>query len=130
MPGQESETRELMCELTAAELLQRGDAMADAELRIEQLKEKRGELGELIKADRTLRRKLAGAIDSGKERRDVHCVWIEDYVHSCARLIRQDTGECVDTRALTAADRQRGMFEDPPARQSKSTDPNDDRFNA
>lgn len=106
MPEPQSETRELLCDLNATELLQRGEAMADAELAIEQLKLKRGELGDKLKAERALRRKLAGVIDSGTERRDVRCVWIEDFAKNCYRLIRQDTGLEIDTRAMTAADRQ------------------------
>lgn len=111
MPEPETETRELPCQLTKPELLERGDAMADAELRIEQLKLKRGEVSDAIKAERLLRRKIAGVIDTGIERRDVRCVWIEDFTHNVAQLIRQDTGECVDTRALTAADRQRDLYD-------------------
>lgn len=110
MPEQESETRELACELTQSELLARGDAMADAELRIERLKLQRGEVSDKIKAERALRRKLAGAIDTGIEHREVRCVWIEDFAHNCFQLVRQDTGEVVDTRAMTAADRQEDMF--------------------
>lgn len=109
MPEPESEIRELQCELNPTELLQRGDAMADAELEIEQLKLRRSELGDKLKAQRALRRKLAGVIDGGTERRDVRCVWIEDFSKNCYRLVRQDTGLEIDTRAMTAADRQEPM---------------------
>jgi hypothetical protein len=108
MPEQ-TETRELACKLNDTELLQRGDAMADAELQIEQLKLKRGELGDKLKAQRALRRKFAGVIDSGEERRDVRCVWQRDDAKNCFRLVRQDTLAEIDTRAMTAADRQEDM---------------------
>jgi hypothetical protein len=107
MPGQpESETRELLCELNTTELLQRGETMADAELRIEQWQLKRGTIGDKIKAERALRRKLAGIIDTGTEMRDVRCVWIEKFEQNCFELVRQDTGAVIDTRAMTAKDRQ------------------------
>lgn len=110
MTEPESETRELPCELTPAELAARADAMAEAELAVERLKLERGEVSDAIKAQRLLRRKLAGVIDTGIERRDVRCVWTEDFTHNCFHLVRQDTGEVVDTRAMTAADRQENMF--------------------
>ena len=103
------ETRELWCELTESELLARGDSMAECELKIEQLKLKRGTIADAIKAQRAERRKLAGVIDAGKEQRDVRCVWIERFEQNCYELIRQDTGALVDTRAMTASDRQRGL---------------------
>jgi hypothetical protein len=112
MPEPEIETRELSCELNQAELLARGDAMADAELRIEQLKLERGAVTDQIKNEQILRRKLAGVIDSGNELRQVRCVWVEDFPKNCFRLIRQDTGAEVDQRAMSAADRQEDMFDD------------------
>lgn len=110
MPDREDvETRELQCTLTESELLARGAALAEAELQIERLKLKRADVSAEIKAQRELRRELAGVIDTGTERRDVRCVWIEDFSKNCFRLIRQDTGEEVDTRAMTADDRQLAM---------------------
>jgi len=124
----ETEIRELLCELTPAELLQRGDAMADAELQIERLKLDRANLSAEIKAQREVRSELAVVIDSGTERRDVRCVWIEDFSKNCFRLIRQDTGEEVDTRAMTAADRQEDMFEDEHGTNNGRAHPDDDEF--
>jgi hypothetical protein len=127
MAEPETETRELLCELTQAELLQRGDSMAVSELRVEQLKLKRGEVSDKIKAERALRRKLAGIIDTGREERDVPCVWIGDFVHNCFTCVRQDTGEVIDTRAMTAADRQEDMGFDAerPARRHVDADPDE-----
>jgi hypothetical protein len=112
MPEPDTETRELACELNQAELIARGDEMADAELRIEALKLERGGVTDQIKNEQILRRKLAGVIDSGKELREVRCVWVEDFPKNVFRLIRQDTGAEVDTRAMSAADRQEDMFEE------------------
>jgi hypothetical protein len=102
----EVEQRELSVELTEAELRERGDRMAEAELQIETLKGERRELNAAIKAQVDLRAKLAHTIDSGVEARDVRCKWIEDFDKNCWRLVRQDNGATVDTRAMTAADRQ------------------------
>jgi len=112
MPEPEIETRELLCELTETELLQRGDQMADAELRVQQLKLKRGKVSDEIKREQIVRYELASVIDTGKEARDVECVWMPDYAHSVFRLMRRDTGEIVETRVMSAADRQMGMLDD------------------
>lgn len=114
MPSDDIEVRELSCTLTESELLARGEAMADAELQIEQLKAERAGVTEQIKNQRVLRRKLAGVIDSGTEKREVRCAWIEDFVHNCFHLVRQDTGEVIDTRAMTADDRQEALFDGKP----------------
>jgi cobalamin biosynthesis protein CobT len=88
--------------------------MADAELRIEELELERSGVSESIKHQRELRRKLAGVIDSGTEKRDVRCAWIEDFAQNCFHLVRQDTGEVIDTRAMTAGDRQEALFDGEP----------------
>lgn len=123
MPELETETRELPCELTEAELLARGDAMAEAELRIEQLELERGQVSDAIKAQRAVRRKLAGVIDSGREQRDVRCVWIAHFTRNCRELVRQDTGEVIDTRVMTAEDRQEGLDFEPERPVRRHVDP-------
>jgi len=114
MPSPDIEVRELSCTLTESELLARGEAMADAELQEEQLKAERAAVSEQIKDQQVLRRKLAGVIDSGTEKRDVRCAWIEDFAQNCFHLVRQDTGEVIDTRAMTADDRQEALFDGEP----------------
>jgi hypothetical protein len=114
MPSPDIEVRELSCTLTESELLARGEAMADAELQEEQLKAERAGVTEQIKGRQVLRRKLAGVIDSGTEKRDVRCAWIEDFAQNCFHLVRQDTGEVIDTRAMTADDRQEALFDGEP----------------
>lgn len=111
MPSDDIEVRELSCQLTEGERLARGAAMADAELRIEELELERSGVSESIKHQRELRRKLAGVIDTGTEKRDVRCAWIEDFAQNCFHLVRQDTGEVIDTRAMTGDDRQEALFD-------------------
>lgn len=105
----EIEMRELPCELTEAELLQRGDAMAECEMAIDKLKDKRGKLSKKIGEKRKERFELAEVIERGEEPRDIQCKWIEDFTHNLKRLIRQDTGEEVEQLTMTAAERQLSM---------------------
>lgn len=105
------EMRELPCALTEAELLARGDAMADCELVIDKLKEKRTKLTKKIGEKRKERFELGTVIDRGEETRDVRCVWIDDFTHNLKRLIRQDTGDEVEQVTMTAEDRQLAMDE-------------------
>ncbi len=102
----EVEHRPLPVKLTDAELLERGESMAAAELAIDALREKRALIGRGIKDEEKKRAELAAVIERGTEDRQVRCAWIEDYPHNVWNLVRQDTGETVDTRAMTAADRQ------------------------
>jgi chromosome segregation ATPase len=109
MLGPDTETRELPCELTDAELLQRGDAMAECEMAIDKLKDKRSKLSKKIGEKRKERFELAEVIESGEEPRDVQCKWIEDFTHNLKRLIRQDTGKEVEQATMSAAERQLSM---------------------
>lgn len=54
--------------------------------------------------------KLQHVVHNGAEVRPVEVVTRYDYVHSVARVIRVDTGETVETRAMTAAEKQEEMF--------------------
>ncbi len=103
------EQRELMCKLTEAELLQRGETMAEAELEIAKLKEERKGINGTIADLSATRNKLAKVIEDGEELRAVDCTWIEDIKQNVHNLIRQDTGELVTSRAMTAADHQLGL---------------------
>jgi len=98
--------RELPCKLTDDELRMRGDAMAEAELEVDKLKAERRALNKKIFARTDERNKLAHVIDAEEEVRPVICKWIADLDHNAWNLIRQDTGDRVEQRAMTAADRQ------------------------
>lgn len=100
------EKRMLHVQLTEAELLTRGEAMSKAELRIEALKEERSDLTKLIGVEVKARAELAHTIERGSEERSVRCAWIEDWSANAMNLVRQDTGETVDMRPMSALDRQ------------------------
>lgn len=104
--AQRTETRQLPVQLTEAELLTRGEAMSKAELRIEALKAERSDLTKLIGIEVKARAELAHAIDCGTEERPVRCAWVEDWSANAVNLVRQDTGEIVDMRPMSALDRQ------------------------
>lgn len=100
------EQKELECALNDDELRARGAEMATAELDIDKLKLKRSGLNGEIADLRAKCAKLAEAIDSGVETRMVACVWIEELSQNAKRLVRQDTGETIDTRSLEVAELQ------------------------
>ena len=98
--------RELMVKLTDDELNIRGESMAEAELKIERLKLDRKRVNALISEQVDLRNKHAHVIDTGEESRTVICKWIAVDKENRWSLVRQDTGAEVETKAMTAADRQ------------------------
>lgn len=106
------EERELPVKLNEKELLARGDAMAECELAIETLKIERLQLNKRIKAQIDERGKLGHIIDREAEDRTVKCEWRPDYPKNVFRLVRLDTQEEVDTRAMTGSDRQGSLSVD------------------
>jgi len=116
--------RELACKLTADELLQRGDAMAECEMAIDKLKDKRGKLSKKIGEKRKERFDLAEMIERGEETREVNCEWREDFAKNVKRLIRRDTGDEVEQVTMTAAERQL-MIESPSPGRDETIDIDD-----
>lgn len=106
----EREQRELMCELTEPERLLRGERLAQCEIEQEGLREKRRGLNGGIAELRAEATKLAEVIDAGEESRVVECTWIEDAPQNRFKLVRQDTGAEVDSRAMTFKDHQGDLF--------------------
>lgn len=105
----EREQRELECLLGDDERLQRGDALADARLEIERLKATRKGLnGQIADLDDQVL-KLAGVVDTGKELRMVGCTWTPDYASGMTVCTRDDTGDAIEQRSLTAGDRQTSL---------------------
>jgi ribosomal protein L9 len=98
--------RELACKLTEQELLERGDRMAEAELKIEAHKAERKHVNAQIAQQVEQRALLAHVIESGVELRSVTCKWIADRATNQWRLVRQDSGAEVEARPMTAGDHQ------------------------
>jgi hypothetical protein len=110
----EHEQRELDCTLTEPEALVRGDEMAAAEVEIEGLESQRKGLNGQIADLRERRRVLAHVIESGTEKRMVQCTWTADYGTGMTTCVRDDTGEVLAQRPLTAGDRQTNLLPVPP----------------
>lgn len=99
------ETRDLACRLTDVELQKRGKQMSDVELEVEEWKLERAGVSAKIRTGESRRAELAHVIDKGEETRPVRCTWSADYGKNVWRLKRSDTQAEVDTRAMTAHDR-------------------------
>lgn len=108
MPGPKDApfNKQLLCRLTDSEVLRKGEALAAARLLIEELKDQRKAVNERINAQQDEVLKLAQLIDARSEERDVPCKWVEDFTHKVRKLIRQDTGEEVESAIMTADDLQ------------------------
>lgn len=98
--------RTLPVQLTQAELIERGQRMALAELKIETLKSERKMLNARITEQVELRAALGHTIDLGLEDRWVQCKWSADYQAKQWVLRRLDTAEQIETRTMTADDLQ------------------------
>lgn len=116
-------TRHLPCPLTDAEVSDRvreakatGDAILELTGRIARLAEDT----KAAKADVDLKqrdvRRLVKIADAREEPRDVECRWTYDLASNSATLVRLDSGEMVESRAITSEERkeleQRPLFEE------------------
>jgi len=117
----ETVTRPLLCKLTDAELRERGDQIAAAELRADVLKAERKRLNAAIREQTDLRAMLAKVIDDRAETREVTCEWRPDYKRKQWGLYRGDSGEQLpESREMTEADMQERLpFGDAPKGKGK-----------
>ena len=104
------ETRSLPCVLTEPELLERGNRVADVLRDLEDLDEKRKQAaadfkGRIDVLDATARQ-LGKEIRTKTEYRMVEVVRETDYRRNVAEVVRSDTGEVIESRPLTPAERQ------------------------
>jgi len=112
---QEVETvvRELECELTEAELLERGEAMAACESTIKEFKDERRRLNASMREQSDKRGDLGKIIETKHETRDVPCRWEPDFEARIYSLIRTDTGAEVERRDMPEADLQMRLIPSP-----------------
>lgn len=103
-------SEELRCELSDAEVQQRGQDAARLLMQIDQLDEEKraaaADYKEQIKAKETELRKLGREIRERAEHRDVPCVTRPNAAAGVMETIRLDTGELVRSRPLTHEERQ------------------------
>lgn len=101
-----SVVRELPCELTDAELLERGHSMAECETHVDELKAERRRLNASIRAQSDRRADLAKIIEAKCEARDVPCTWQPDFELKRYDLVRGDTGASIEQCEMPEADLQ------------------------
>jgi hypothetical protein len=107
--------RSLPCKLTPEEKLQRVEQFAieserKAQTEIEQQRAKE-EFKDRSLAHQHAISALSNAIRSGQELRPVDCEEVPDYGRGMWDLMRLDTGEFVESRGMSDAERQRDIRE-------------------
>lgn len=110
MSDNKTEYRSVQVNLTEAERSERGKALArevDSYTEVEStMKLEAAKYREELKAKRAKIDLLARVVDTGRETREVPCHWRAQHARGIAILVRADTSETVDTRPLTAEERQ------------------------
>lgn len=119
-------TIELECDLTDAELQDRGEQMAADERAVERLKLRRKALNADIRGKLDHMTVLAIAIDSRKESREVQCTWRPDYDRKQWDLTRDDTERVIRTRAMSKLDLQTKLPLDSAPQLEAAADAEDD----
>lgn len=110
MPTENTVTRELIVNLSEAELRERGDEMALAELDAAKLAEERKQLNAAIRAHTDKRKRLATVIDTRKETREVVCEWVPNYQKKRWQLVRADNRDKLpEERDMTPVDLQQRL---------------------
>lgn len=110
MPAEVIE-RLLPVKLNDAEVRERGKQMAEQELQIAELKAERKSLNAKINEHVSERERLARVVESETESRPVRCHWEVNSKAELVILFRDDKREEIESRPLTAADRQLALPE-------------------
>lgn len=84
-------------------------AFDDYEVLEEQKKEAGKNFTKQMRDKRAVISQLSRVVKVGLEPRVVVCRWVEDFPHNVKRLVRQDNGEVVEQRPLSAEERQLRM---------------------
>lgn len=112
-PGEPVFQKELPVELSDIELLERGEEHAKAKLEHERLLRERtevtGKLNGKIREVNLTCSKLAKVVNDGTEDRLVDVQWQEDRPHQIKRLVRLDTKEVIEERAMTSDELQEDL---------------------
>jgi hypothetical protein len=108
-PKQKTIKRTLVCKLSAEELSSMGVEMGETEVAIEKKKAAVSELNEAKRKLEGHRNALGHALEAGEEEREILCYVNEDFVSNTVRVVRSDTGETIEERTMSAAERQIGL---------------------
>lgn len=115
MEKPEKITKILHCRLTDTELLVLGDEMACAMGACGQLESAKKQSADDFKAQ--IEKKyaeisdLAGKVRTKEIDRAVECTVTVDFEHKAVRIVRDDTGEVIEERAMTATECQAALFD-------------------
>jgi hypothetical protein len=108
-------TKTLHCRLTDTELLVLGDEMACAMGAVATLEANKKQSADDFKAQ--IEKKygeigiLAGQVRTKEIDRAVECTVTVDFEHRCVRTVRDDTGEMIEERPMTATECQAALFD-------------------
>lgn len=109
-----TETRELTCDLSDEDVIERAKALAHALSEVNVLEVQRRasakHFGEDIKALEREVEKLAVSIRTRQELREVECLEKREFRTNEVVVVRTDTGDVIDSRAMTIEERQECLF--------------------
>jgi len=110
----EETTRLLWAPFAEDEVRHKYESLSNVTLQIDQHEEEKknltGSLTARIKALKTEQKALARELHAGGEKRNVDCEVIRDLGRGLYVIMRKDTGEVIESRPLTAEERQGRMF--------------------
>lgn len=101
-----NESRKLICELTDAEVKERGEELAQELKGITELEVERARVNAKIKPKQQRVEQLVAAIDTKREEREVECDWCFEWSKGVKVLVRSDTFEEVQTTQISEEERQ------------------------
>lgn len=105
-------TKELPCEMTEEERRERRALVTEHALDLADIEAQMEVLRAGAKDHKKIIEKAAGELRNGKIVRDVRCHEEQVFADNSVVLKRDDTGEVVEERAMTGADRQLAMVEE------------------
>lgn len=101
-----NETRNLVCQLTEHELIERGQELDQVLKDIAGLIQERAAVNAKIKPKEQRVEKLVTIIDTKEEVREVECDWSFNWNSGVKTLYRSDTQEKLESKPITDAERQ------------------------
>lgn len=112
-PTGKTEKRQLYCKLTQVEFIERATEFARLSSEVDEIDVERKAVAKGFK-DRiggvhARMAVLRGAVKERREKRDVACSWHADWASKSMLLRRDDTGEVIDARTMTADEVQQGF---------------------
>ena len=114
MAEQKYFSRSVRCTLTTDDKLKIGSELAQSSAKLESLEEELKEIKDEYKSKTSAEEAIVGrcqrALNSGWQMRSVECYWVMDEPKQNQKsIVRTDTGEIVDTEAMSANDRQQSL---------------------